>query len=326
MEEKDILNTEELSEDINKEVIDEVTDDTIEVIEDEGTDDTTEVIEDEGTDEVTSNITEIIEDEVTENTENDEFSDFKSDNSQQEFLDVIDTGKRKKGVVYTSLIIASIILVISVVLFAGYKLLLTPTITGSWVYIEDLNASKEDGSALPYLVFDKDGIASYEIGSLSYYGPYSVSTTGGVSTLTASIPYALSGEFGITLSGNNFTGKTLSISSDTAAVEFVSIKREAISIAIPDNFTVVDELVGTWTNTEQGLTYYINDDGTMTFNITSDGVGMDIKGTYYAEDGTINFVYLTDENVEMPIAYTINESGNLVIEEVEFVNTRTTTK
>lgn len=228
----------------------------------------------------------------------------------------LDKPKKKKSALYTSVIIAASIFVAVILFFGAYKLFFTSSIVGSWVYTEDKVTAEENGTPMPYLIFEKDGTAKYSIGTLSYYGTYTTETNNGASRIDVVVPYALSGTFDYSIDKHRLT-----IASDGDSIEFLQIKKVDSVVDVSEDFAVVDEVLGKWENQEQGVTYSVYKDGTMTFDLVSGNVGMHIDGTYTVKDGVITFKYLADTESTLPVEYEVNENGNLVIQGYEYTNT-----
>lgn len=229
--------------------------------------------------------------------------------------------KKKKTAVYVSIIIAACILVLSVVGFGAFKLLNNKSVVGSWVWEEDLaNATETTDEAgntvipnVPYLTFNKDGSASYKIGTLEYYGPYSTVTENGTSTLTATIPYALSGEYTYVLDGNAFSKKTLSINMSGEDFVFNADDLPSYTVDVKDGFVAEDAIIGTWRSESEGqeVLYSFNEDGTMVFRIVAEEekIGMRIDGTYTVADGIVTFYYLVDIETSLELECAVTDTG-----------------
>lgn len=251
--------------------------------------------------------------EKTEPDENieDEFKDIKTEPEQK---------PKKKTVFYTSIITAASILLAALIVFGVYKIFFTSSVEGVWALSEELEYAEENDSAVSYLVFEKDGVAKCVIGTYSYYGPYFVETSDGASTLSVSIPYVLSGEFDITIDGNAFSTRELTISSGDDSLLFVEAPMEDAGLTPSADFTADEEVIGKWYSEAQGVTYTLNSDGTIAFDMQYEDMGIHIDGIYTVNDGTITFTYFTDSEVSSEAEFYINDDSNLVIEDVEYIS------
>ena len=112
------------------------------------------------------------------------------------------------------------------------------------------------------------------------------------------------------VSGNMFSGRTLELSTSTAAnkVKLKSGSEVKPELKVDKDFKADKKITGSWTydNGYAKMTYKFNDDGTVEIN-QSDALNVD--GTYLIKDGTIIIKYYYTDEVEMDVAYSVESNG-----------------
>ena len=112
------------------------------------------------------------------------------------------------------------------------------------------------------------------------------------------------------VSGNMFSGRTLELSTSTAAnkVKLKSGSEVKPELKVDKDFKADKKITGSWTydNGYAKMTYKFNDDGTVQIN-QSDALNVD--GTYLIKNGTIIIKYYYTDEVEMDVAYSVESNG-----------------
>ena len=84
-------------------------------------------------------------------------------------------------------------------------------------------------------------------------------------------------------------------------------KRENSTLDLPEDFTPDEDLVGSWIFQYMGYDIYkvtFNKDGSMALEFVQDG--LKYNGIYTLDDGTINFTYISNESITVPVEYSVD--------------------
>lgn len=237
-----------------------------------------------------------------EETENDEL--IKSLKKSDEVAPADFSAKPKRSVILPSLKVAFTIILLCIIAVSTYFVFFNTNIKGTWT------TTDEESPAV--LTFKDGGVVEMTIGSTTIKGDYSfLDDEEEQNRVNISIVYSstsfLYGDFNYTVTGNLFTGRTLTI-SDTSGNQ-LTLKSGAIDSPVsPDiDREYTKKLVGVWKN--DTITYTFTDDGYMyldynyiTFECSYSDDGEKIKAKYYVPEENeieIEFKFLDDNTVEI---------------------------
>lgn len=250
--------------------------------------------------------------EQTEGAFADELAEIEVDTAAPaEYEKAVQQPEKKKHFIQVPIII-SLIIVVGVALgFLVFKCFFNTSIVGTWAIDDDTAQSgatdDEASSVKTYYIFDDDGVASIAYGTMKYVGTYSISENE-VSMEIQSAYLSTSFEFSVT--GNVFTGRTLTFTDSSYDTEYTfhSTKIEAPDLKVDEDFKPNDKLTGEW-NYYDG--YYDFD-----YNFKSDGtvsIGQNemlfVDGVYTCTDDTITIKYYADSEQTMELEYTVNDDA-----------------
>ncbi|MGN0502395.1 MAG: DUF5640 domain-containing protein [Ruminococcus sp.] len=232
--------------------------------------------------------------------------------------------KKKKGFVQLPVIISLAILVLVALGFLVFKLFFNTSVVGTWTVKDTATADEAttataDEVAKNYYSFEDDGTASIHLGTMKMIGTYSLDTSDeGTRTIIISIPSALEGTFEYEVTGNEITGRTLTL-TDTYYGQ--SIDLESTKLVIPDmkpdaDFKPSDKLSAKWTYDDgyYKMRYELREDGTATVS-QSDILFAD--GVYNYTDSTITIKYYTNQEVTMELNYELKDDS-IIIDGIQF--------
>lgn len=253
--------------------------------------------------------------------------DFDPDEFSQEYSEELeDAQPEKKKLIQKPIIIAAIAFALAAIILVGtvlvYDNFFRPGLKGAWK-IESSTESYE------YIVFDKKGNISYELGAQRMYGTYTLTENeDGTMVLSTALfqslnPY-LTGDAIVTVSedGNSMTiaiGEMMSLNLTKSKLPKVEVDPQSITHASADEcsltaLNVDDALLGTWSEAEIG-SYTFEDDGMGVFFIDSEnsstisvGIGMEIPFKYTTSDGKlfVTMKYFNDEEVHNVFSYEVD--------------------
>ena len=260
-------------------------------------------------------------DEIAETQGNSETEVTAADNSTGASVAV----KKKKGFLQLPVIISLAILVLVALGFLVFKVFFNTSIVGTWTVKDTATADEattatSDEVAKNYYTFEDDGTASIHLGTMKMIGTYSLSTSEeGTRTVDISIPSALEGSFEYDVTGNEITGRTLTL-TDTYYGQ--SIDLESTKLVIPkmkpdDDFKPSEKLTGKWTYDDgyYKMSYELREDGTATVS-QSDILFAD--GVYNYTDSTITIKYYTNQEVTMELNYEFADNS-IIIDGIQFM-------
>ena len=173
------------------------------------------------------------------------------------------------------------------------------------------SASSDEASKVDvYYTFNGDNTLNYRIGSMVWNGTYTVSTDDSGKQTLAMTLNGNETSCNYAVSGNMFSGRTLELSTSTAAnkVKLKSGSEVKPELKVDKDFKADKKITGSWTydNGYAKMTYKFNDDGTVEIN-QSDALNVD--GTYLIKNGTIIIKYYYTDEVEMDVAYSVESNG-----------------
>lgn len=222
---------------------------------------------------------------------------------------------KSKRFIQIPVLIAAAILVCALLVFGVMKLFFDNSIVGEWIVEGSVATSdeiSEDDAAAgnTYYIFTDDTnengekVAKLRVGTMELIGTYSISNnTDGTRALTVSISYFFAGTYNYTVSGNAFTGKVLTLESDSGNVSFNCVKAPKLQVAVSDDFKAKDDIVGSWKESDYDYTYTFNADGTTHID---EGGTLTVDGTYVADDKKIVITYLASEETTLEIEYSLD--------------------
>lgn len=222
---------------------------------------------------------------------------------------------KSKRFIQTPIIIAAAILVCALLVFGVWKLFFDNSIVGAWVVegsiaTSDEISEEEAVNGNTYYIFtddvneDGDKIAKLRVGTMELSGTYSIqNNTDGTQSLTVSISYIFAGTYTYNISGNAFTGRTLTFTSDSGSVNFQSASLPQLKVGVSEDFKANNDIVGTWNESEYNFTYTFNEDGTAHVD---EGGTLTVDGTYVVDDSKIVITYLASEELTLEIEYSLD--------------------
>ena len=222
------------------------------------------------------------------------------------------TPVKKKSFVQVPIIISAIILVLVALGFLVFRCFFNTSIVGVWTTSEASTATADEASeesVKTYLAFENDGTVYLAIGTMKMQGTYSVLTNEeGTRVVDCSIPNALEGEYEFTVSGNEFSGRKLTLTNSTygQSWEYESANRVIPEVKVEEGFKPSEKLTGNWIYDDgyYMFSYDFKEDGTVTVN-QSDILFVD--GVYNYTDDVITIKYYTDSERTMEVQYQFND-------------------
>lgn len=266
------------------------------------------------------------------NTFDDSLSEPEFENTDENSDTILETSSsqtvvKKKPFIQLPIIIAAALVLAVALGFFIFKGFFDTSLPGTWIFEQELqsSASTEDEAAntkiLNYFTFKDDGELTVTVGTISYIGTYSISNDEDSNNkiLTMYVPSVINGTFNMDVSGNIFTGRTLTLantSSTDTKFELKSGKYTAPEIKRDGEFTPNEDLIGKWTYNDglYNLSFEFNKDGTATY---TENKQIKFEGIYSYTDSTITLTYYTIEEATMDANYTISD-GSIVINGITF--------
>lgn len=258
--------------------------------------------------------------EASTSAYSDELSELEEDASLAvEYSETAPKTNNKKHFIQIPIII-SLIIVVGVALgFLVFKCFFNTSIVGTWAIdnTEQSGATVDEASEdKTYYIFDDDGVASIAYGTMRYVGTYTLSDN----TITMEISSAyLSASFEFSVTGNVFTGRTLTFKDSSYDMEYTfhSTNRKVPDMKVDDDFKANDKLTGEW-NYYDGyydFSYNFKSDGTVSIN-QNDMLFVD--GVYNCTDDKITIRYYADTEQTMELEYTVDDDA-LVINGLQYL-------
>ncbi len=222
------------------------------------------------------------------------------------------TPVKKKSFIQAPVIVSAIILVLVALGFLVFRCFFNTSIVGVWTTSEASTATADEASeesVKTYLAFENDGTVYLAIGTMKMQGTYSVLTNEeGTRVVDCSIPNALEGEYEFTVSGNEFSGRKLTLTNSTygQSWEYESANRVIPEVKVEEGFKPSEKLTGNWIYDDgyYMFSYDFKEDGTVTVN-QSDILFVD--GVYNYTDDVITIKYYTDSERTMEVQYQFND-------------------
>ena len=268
--------------------------------------------------------------------------------------------KAKTGFcVYTPVIIAAAVLIVTVLIFSGWKLFFEKNIKGIWT----LDLSSGDDECSVSLELADDGVCYFHEGAIIYKGSYKFSQAADGQELlkTEFTKYgqpAISASFYYAVEGSNVTGKSLVLTdltglifnpynvsentgNDPETLGYDYIEKDGIRyfrLSIrsdngyqtrcdkPENAKTDEKLTGIWLNknddTRYDNTYAFYDDNTLQITYRD----IIYKGSYSASDGKCSFTFVSYTGKKQENEFDYKFEGDkltITIQDVPAVYTRT---
>ena len=254
----------------------------------------------------------------------------------------------KKPLIQKTIVISIVIVVIAALAALVIKLFFNNDITGTWhlvrqIQVMDDNATSDEATKTLdvdyYFTFESDGTVKSTIGTVTGKGTYTTAKNeDGKTVVTVTLSdlltqYFLDGEYTVELSGNIFTGRTMtftSVENTEKTYEFTAEAYSAPEIKREDDFTGNDDIVGRWVNStgEYTLIYEFNKDGTakyyetaMTINpytYTPVSINIEMSGIYTVKDDTVTISYIVLEQSDKDMKFRL-DGDTLYINDYPFV-------
>ena len=208
---------------------------------------------------------------------------------------------KKKSIIQLPIIIGIVIVAVAAATLFVIKGFFDTSIVGTWIESVDVtgnSASSDEASKVDvYYTFNGDNTLNYRIGSMVWNGTYTVSTDDSGNQTLAMTLNGNETSCNYAVSGNMFSGRTLELSTSTAAnkVKLKSGSEVKPELKVDKDFKADKKITGSWTY-----------DGTVEIN-QSDALNVD--GTYLIKNGTIIIKYYYTDEVEMDVAYSVESNG-----------------
>ena len=248
-------------------------------------------------------------DTTAETTENTTFvADEPTESEEMSFAEtepanengVIVPQPKKKSIIQLPIIIGIVIVAVAAATLFVIKGFFDTSIVGTWIESVDVtgnSASSDEASKVDvYYTFNGDNTLNYRIGSMVWNGTYTVSTDDSGKQTLAMTLNGNETSCNYAVSGNMFSGRTLELSTSTAAnkVKLKSGSEVKPELKVDKDFKADKKITGSWTydNGYAKMTYKFNDDG-----------------TYLIKNGTIIIKYYYTDEVEMDVAYSVESNG-----------------
>ncbi len=241
----------------------------------------------------------------------------------------VQTAIKKKRYIQVPIIIAGAIVLVTALAFFIVKAFFDTSITGMWVYTEEypqtVVSTSDEAETIElknYFEFKNDGTVALTVGTISYVGTYSVETgDDNTKSLNMNVANSIQGTFSLEISGNIFTGRTLTITNNASSGESTQIVLHTATYTAPEikregDFTPNENLIGKWKydNGFNSLCFEFRKDGTATYTENDSVI---INGIYSYTDSEITLTYYTIEETPMIAPYKL-EDGKLVINGITF--------
>ncbi|MBR2714904.1 MAG: hypothetical protein IKB73_01700 [Ruminococcus sp.] len=258
-------------------------------------------------------------DSITDNIESDEYvSQFGDLTTDTENDEVVAVKKKKKSPLYTSIIIAIVVLFVAVLGYVAVEMFV-PTIEGTWLY------EAEDGTKMYYTFNDsaESNKLTISMGTVYSICDYEIATGEDDAqqvTLITDAGYS-NQTYTYSISGNKlFRNRVLTLiavdstTGQETKVELPQANKPKVSDYIqPDeNFKEVEALTGEWVYKFEdmgvNLTLTFNDDGTMVLNQFG---YQEMHCTYTADDSKISFSFVNTDVVSEELEYSFKD-GQLI--------------
>lgn len=224
---------------------------------------------------------------------------------------------KKKGLIQPTIIISLIIVLVTVIGFLVYRVFLNTSVVGVWTInntatADEATTADEDTPEL-YLSLESDNKAAAYQGNMKVVGTYVLSETEeGEKNIEIDIPTALTGTFGYTVSGNELTGRSLSLTygegEQAQKIDFNSARLTTPEVKPEEGFEPNDKLTGKWTYDDgfNKISYEFKADGTGVFN-NANTLYYDFS--YTCTDSTITVKFVTYQEFSNEIPYELKDDS-----------------
>ncbi|MCH5297624.1 MAG: hypothetical protein J1E85_08135 [Ruminococcus sp.] len=280
-------------------------------------DENKEFLTSENTEETLESKTTDVEDAVQENSASvfaDELAEIGEDTvSPVEYNADNLQPKKKKHFIQVPIIISFIIVVGVALGFLVFKCFFNTSIIGTWA-IEDPTESEttadEASTVKTYYVFEDDGVLSLSYGTMKYVGSYTLSGNEVTMEINSANLYAT---FEFSVTGNVFTGRTLTFEDSTYDTEYTfhSTSIKAPKLKVDEDFKPNDKLTGEW-NYYDGIydfVYKFNSNGTVSI---SQNNMLFVDGVYSCTDNIITIRYYADSEQTMEFEYEVDDDSLII--------------
>lgn len=280
-------------------------------------------------------------------------SDTDITDDENEVVDIADMGayaprqsqqsqqpqKSKPVIMKPILVAAGIVLVVALAVIV-IRLFFNSSVEGTWHYVREVPMMAADATSDEavesvkvdyYFTFEGNDKVTATIGTITSKGTYEITKNAeGKSAISMTLtdlitsynflPY---GEYDLSVSGNAFTGRKLVMSTsqdESATIEMESASYTAPEITRENEFTVKEDIVGTWEFSQTGydLSYTFTQDGKVQYNEyvtqTNPYTGMEmtidytISGIYDVTDNTITIHFIYTKDSSMDIVYSLENN------------------
>lgn len=294
----------------------------------------TEAVEEtaETVEETAEDAAETAENAVDEAVENIEDTPAFGDELAETEADVPAKTEEKKSIIMKPILIAAGIVIVVALAALVIRLFFNTGLDGTWHYVRQVPMLASDATSDEavenvdvdyYFTFSGSEVKA-TIGTVTSKGTYEVhKNDDGKSVMTMELtdlitsynflPY---GEYEVSVSGNAFTGRKLTLttaSDESATIEMTSASYSAPEIKRENDFTPVESIQGKWIFNQEGydLSYEFSKDGTATYHEKVSQMNM-YTGANMTIDYTIEGIYdVNDTSITMHFYYTKDSSMDI---------------
>ncbi len=286
----------------------------------------------ENTEEAAADTAETVEDNTDEVLADDTAAGEFAEELAEVGEDAAATAPAKKSIIMKPILIAACIVFVVALAALVIRLFFNTGVDGTWHYEREvpmMASDATDDQAVENVVVDyyftfNNGEVEATIGTVTSKGTYEVTkNSDGKSVMTMDLtdlitsynflPY---GEYEISVSGNVFTGRKLTLStsaSETATIEMTSGSYTAPTLEREGEFTPVEEIEGKWLFNQEGydLSYEFTKDGKAVYHEKVSQMNM-YTGSYMTVDYTIEGIYeVNDSAISLHFYYTKESSMDI---------------
>ena len=205
--------------------------------------------------------------------------------------------KKKKGFIQLPIIISLAILVLVALGFLVFKIFFNTSVVGTWTV----------------------KVASINLGTMKMVGTYSLEEKDGTRNIYINIPSAFMGLYEYKVSGNEITGRTLTLTDNDYGQSY---DLESTKLVIPEikpdaDFKPSENLTGKWTYDDgyYKMSYELRQDGTAT---VSQSDILFANGVYNYTDNKITIKYFTNQEVTMELNYEL-KGDSIIIDGIQYL-------
>lgn len=231
---------------------------------------------------------------------------------------------KKQRLLNTPIIIAACTLLVAILCFLVYYFFFDNSIYGTWTFDDETSANAtstadEADKVTTYYTFNSDGTATASFGTVIFKGTVKVTQKAdGTASADIEIPQFVSGTFNVAITGNKLMTRHLVLSNDSANGSFTSATESKATLEKYKDFKSDDDIIGTWSDSDTGISYTFNKDGTALAN-QSDSLIINYVYTVDKDKGTISVKYIHSKTQEDSLQYSYDkDKDTLVIEGLGF--------